>query len=376
MARRGNRAIPPSWRLEAPRVEDGGRRVSVVFAGRPFAFWSESTALEPAVEAFAGPLLLPAMKAGAVVRIEAPVDATWVLGTRTLTGVFAEWWGYPARYPFQLDSVVRDETHPAPGHGLCFTGGVDSFFSLLTASSRYDHLVYVHGLDVPIDDAVRRKAVTASLEAVAAETGKRIAFVYTDLREHPVLASVSWERAHGAVLAAAGHLLGSRIGQLSIPPSWNVRRRRPWGSHPQTDELWSTHRVRIHHGDATVRRLERIRQIAHYPVVWRHLRVCWENLAPTGNCSRCEKCLRTMTNLAALGVLERFEAFDASPSLAARIDGLGPVAPSSIRLWATLLERGLPDAVAAAVRRLIARSRPPWWRRLLPRRPTDRERGP
>ncbi len=365
MARRRPRERNASWTLGPIAAEERGCLLSAAVGGGVLSFRSETIRLRPAVESFAGPLLLPAMKARARLLVPQPLDATWVLGTRTLAGVFAEWWGYPATYPIQAATIRRDESHPAPGHALCFTGGVDSFYTLLSAASRYDHLLYVFGLDVGLGDHVRREALSASLEEIARETGKQLVLLSTDVRSHAAFSTVSWERNHGAVLAAAGHLLGHRVGRLSIPPSFHVRREIPWGTHPRTDELWSTHRVRIHHGDAAIGRRERLRRIAHYPLVRRHLRVCWENRTPTGNCSRCDKCLRTMATLAVFGLLDRFEVFDTSTRLPERIDALGRVGVHAARAWHELLDLGPDPALARSIQRLVARSRPRWWHRFL-----------
>lgn len=88
------------------------------------------------------------------------------------------------------------------------------------------------------------------------------------------------------------------VDSLVIPSSYAYEDATPWGSHWDTDPLWSSpDKIRIIHDDASVNRRDKIIQLAAEPLVQRHLRVCWRNLAPTGNCSRCEKCLRTMTTL-------------------------------------------------------------------------------
>ena len=55
------------------------------------------------------------------------------------------------------------------------------------------------------------------------------------------------------------------------------------------------------------------------------LRVCWWNLAPTGNCSMCHKCERAMVAIAAYGRAEDFTVFDRTVSLADRLDALPPL---------------------------------------------------
>ena len=328
--------------------------------GEVIHFESRDAPLQPSAEAFAGLFLLPALKHGARLRVEAPLDGIWLLGTKTLAGIYADWWRYPATYPIEDTGVRRMPGAPAPGHGLCFTGGVDSFFALHAASSRYDHLVFVHGYDIALDDTSRIRRYEDSLREVARETGKKAVLVGTNLRSHPVFTSVPWDRTHGAALAAVGHLLAPRLGQLSIPPSWSRTRLRPWGSHPETDQLWSSSHLVVHHGNAKIGRRDRLLTIAGYPLAQRHLRVCWEHRSDDLNCARCEKCLRTMTALAGAGVLDRFRTFPADADLPRGIRELGRLPPSLAALWEELLELELPPVLRREVRRLTRRSRR-WW---------------
>jgi hypothetical protein len=70
------------------------------------------------------------------------------------------------------------------------------------------------------------------------------------------------------------------------------------------------------------RRMEKLVEIAHEPLVQRHLRVCWENRSPTGNCSRCSKCLVTRLALADRGTLDAFATFAHTATLARDLDAL------------------------------------------------------
>lgn len=344
------------WNLSAPVRREGGRRAEATLDGRRLAFWSDASRIADAPEAFAGPLLLAAMKARAGIRPAASLDADWVGGTRQLAKILARWWRWPARYPLvglreRDDTATRD-----PRRGLCFTAGVDSFYALLSDRGRYDHLVYVHGLDVRLDDYVRRRAVEVSLGAVAAALGVDLHLVATNARSLAAIERVGWGRMHGAVLAAIGHALRDEIGELTIAPSWHTEGLEPWGSHPDADVLWSSRRMRIRHGNASLPRSERTRAIARHPVVQAHLRVCWENRAPTGNCSRCEKCLRTMATLAALGCLDAFTVFADGRELERRLDALREVPRHVVPLWQEILALDPPPILARRIRDLLDRT--------------------
>ena len=63
-----------------------------------------------------------------------------------------------------------------------FSGGVDSLDLLLKHADIIDDLVFVRGFDVPLDDASRNAEVLGPVRAIAAEAGKRLLVVETNLR--------------------------------------------------------------------------------------------------------------------------------------------------------------------------------------------------
>jgi hypothetical protein len=208
--------------------------------------------------------------------------------------------------------------------------------------------------------------------AVAEERRVRPVRIRTNLREHPLLGGLDWERAHGGALAALGHLSSTSIGRLVIASSIPAGEATPWGSHWRTDALWSSSRVTIVPWGHAWRRDQKVRDICREPLVQRHLRVCWENRSPSGNCSRCVKCLRTALLLLDEGVLDRYGDFASAGSLPAFLDAT----PTARRRWRAfdelLRKQSLPPEVHRALGRLdrrTGRSRTPlgralrWWRR-------------
>lgn len=333
-----------------------GRRVRADVDGFPLFFESSDADLFPSAEAFAGAFVLPALHFGRNLLVSDAVEADWVENVGKLAEIFYRWWDYPPASP-----VVASQTGPetaVPSTGACFSGGVDSFYTQLRGAQRSDHLVFVHGFDIDADDTARAAAFEPNLRRVAAELGKCAVIVRTNLRRHPLYQRLSWERTHGAALAAAGHVLCGTMGSLVIPSSYAYGEDAPpWGSHWETDPLWSSSRMKIIHDDATFHRRAKLRAIAHEPILHENLRVCWENLSASGNCSRCEKCVRTMTVLAGCGVLERFSSFDRSVSLPTRLDALPAVPSHLLYVYEAFQKDDLPADVKAAVNRLVARAR-------------------
>jgi hypothetical protein len=361
-------------------------RVSADVDGHAVWFESPDARLRAAPEAFACTFLIPALHRGARLELDAPLCPSWSRGAQDLLEVLHRWWGVPRLAPESAEGQVPERPDAPRGTGLCFSAGVDSFYTLLRSGERVDRLVTVQGFDIDLDDSQRMAALSRSLRKISQVTGIPSIVVRTNLRSHPLFSSVAWERAHGGPLAAIGHVLDDSCDRLLISSSVKIGDwTEPWGSHWEIDRLWSSSRMTTVDVSSDRSRTEKIVAIAGDPMVHHHLRVCWENRTSVGNCSQCEKCLATMLELADVGVLDRFTVFEGSASLVARIDAL-PQIRSLPRTFAALEQRArLPPDVRRAVRNLRRRTRPldgpgrrmagtvkRWWsmiREIEPRRP-------
>jgi hypothetical protein len=333
-------------------------RVECEAAGASIAFESDTHPLAPSAEAFAGLMLVPALEQGRRVEVDAALDPVWLDGTRRLTSIVAAWWGFPDTYPLEHRGTAVPAATRRAETAACFTGGVDSFYTLLFGSHHVDHLMFVLGYDMTRDDTVRYQAFERSMLEVGRRTGRGVIRLRSDAREHAVFGAAKWDRTHGAALAAAGHLLADSIGTLVIPSSFRADRLVPWGSHPDIDRLWSTQRVAIVHDDHSVGREDKTARIVHDPIVWDHLRVCWENRVPTGNCSRCQKCVRTMISIETHGRRDDVTVFDRVTPMVELIDDLPSIPDRLIIPWRNLLELDLEPATRRALVRLLRRSGP------------------
>ncbi len=354
-----------SLRIGVPtrtREADGTVVVAADVNGQPIWFSSKDVCLVESAEAFASALLVPAAAKGGQLVIDAELDQTWLENSNALQQQLTKWWEFPG-----VDIVTtRPSRREVYSHAVsdrcfaqCFTGGVDSYYELITASSTPGILIFVHGYDIPRSDKARLEAFLPGFYETAQAFDAKPVLITTNLREHPIVKKSSWEKGHGGALAAVGHLLSDLITDLTIPSSYPYHDPKPWGSHWDLDPLWSTNRVRIRHGDATHRRNGKVRAIAANDLVRRHVRVCHENNALTGNCSHCEKCIRTMIAFANAGMLDSCEAFDRSVPLSRRVDRLPRIGAHLISVMEEL-RRGVTDPeLAQAVDRLISRSQSP-----------------
>jgi hypothetical protein len=343
--------------IERPSLScaNGVHRIEAQVDGAPLWFASADAPLRSSPEGWATLLLLPALHQGRRLRLKEPVCPRWAGQLDQVLDVFARWWNYPRLHP-QLSIAETTELKP-PRAGLCFTGGVDSFFSLLRYPRPIDALVHL----VPSDEARKAPRFENHLRRVARERGMQAIVVRSNLRRHPIYRRPRWGRTHGAALAAVGHFLADNLGTLILSSSYPYAFSPPWGSHHELDPLWSSSRLDVTHFGATHWRTEKLVELADEPVMHNFLNPCSKDAARL-NCSRCEKCLRTQLVLYTCGKLDRFTVFDRETPLAQQADRVRKISiPGLFCVYERLLEAGLPGDLADAVRRLLARSRRHAW---------------
>lgn len=367
-----------------PRVERAGdaSRVTAAVDGEEVWFESVDAPLAAVAEAWASAFMIPALEHGARLRIAAPVDRLWLEQSAAAQRILHEWWRYPLRPP-------EATSRPAAPHGgegrtaLFFSGGADSFYSLLHGGHPVHALVLIQGFDFGLDAGSRHRTVERSVRAVAAARGIDAIVLRTNVRAHPLIRNASWERVHGGVLAGIGHVLPDAFARVLISSSISLRSGRPWGSHYRLDPLWGSARRTFVSVGQERRKGEKLRAIATDPLVLNHLRVCWQNAAGDGNCSRCNKCIYARLVLADRGVLEQSRTFEGPEHLARHIDAL-PRAKQRPGGYSELLDggregeppaspphgSGLTPEMRRAIHDLLERtahleSRPVRWRRAL-----------
>lgn len=307
-----------------------------------------------------------AMTLGEPLQIFAPVDRTLFEGARQVMEIWHAWYPSLPVVPVEaelVDPAVSDEGEPTAAF---FSGGADSFFTLLRnagptksdQSIAIDDLLLVWGFDVSLDNEPAFQRMRATLRNAAAEFDKELTDVATNLRQTR-FQQASWGQiAHGAALASVGLHLENRYRRLLIPSSGGYKELLPWGSHVLTDPLFSTRKMRIMQDGAAFSRGQKLEYIAGSPVVQRHLHVCWRS-GSERNCGRCGKCLRAMIALEVLGFRKdcsTFPSADLDLSSIARIyyDDQHMI-DRGWDLHNLVVRKGRPD-IAKAIRHSLKRS--------------------
>ncbi len=200
--------------------------------------------------------------------------------------------------PFAVN--VQSEIPTATSDMVCsfFSGGVDGLYTSISNENEITHLVYINGFDFHVSP--EEFAVNVQrLEEWVAPFGKEIIPVETNFYSFNKFYGVGRQWSHGACLASVALLL--QPAKCIVPSSYSYRDLRPWGTHPLTDNLWSTEVTEIVHDTADLERAEKIEMIAQRSdVLLDNLIVCWTY--PDRNCGKCLKCLRTMIIFKILGI--------------------------------------------------------------------------
>jgi hypothetical protein len=238
--------------------------------------------------------------------VAAPCDPGMLAGVRELLRVWSAWYKTITSVPI----TTKEETAVATGIQVAsfFSGGMDSFFTALTAE-RIDAHLLVWGFDIPLNNRVAFERTLRSVTEVSTALDRKVVPIVTNIRETR-FREADWSLvSHGAALAGVAQALGGRFNTVLVPSCAGYHDLEPWGSHPLTDPMMSSARVRVVHDGAAFTRVQKTELVARHPLAAKHLRVCYHDEAG-GNCGECNKCYRTMLALEALGALEGSTAFD------------------------------------------------------------------
>ncbi len=261
--------------------------------------------------------LLPlAVTLGEPLRIHRPVDRVLFENAQELMRIWKCWYPHLHIVPIEADVDDAEKQQPPSKTASFFSGGVDSFFTVLRhnnipSSDRQidiDDLLLVWGFDIPLRNSDAFARIRDTLRKAASDLGKELIAVSTNVGA-ALIRRTDWPfLSVGCGLASVALAMEKRYSRALMASGHGYENLTPWGSHPLTDPLLSTSRTRIIHDGAAFNRIEKTEFIAGSDVAMRSLHVCWV-LQSDENCSACNKCYRTMTTLALLGALPRCTTF-------------------------------------------------------------------
>jgi len=225
----------------------------------------------------------------------------------------------PARRPYRpqiFAKAASKEIANCGGVGTGLSCGVDSFHSVLNhwntppgqAGPRLTHLLInsVGSFDIQgYKDYGKDKIKTETYERarkVAAELN--LPLIETDSNIYNVIGSF-----HLPFFTAFAVMAMKKLWGVYLQGSdYDYANFDMEGKEEQYDLLnmtcFSTRALRFYVEGGAVDRAQKTVAIADFPLVHKHLHVCWKSAK---NCGVCSKCRRTMLTLDLLGKLDRFE---------------------------------------------------------------------
>jgi hypothetical protein len=299
----------------------------------------------------AGPLVW-CMRHGEDLTVDAPVSPRLLASVDEILAVYRSL--FPGEMaPIEVSAPEGEPPPPTDVTGSFFSGGVDSWYGVLTAleddpqTPPLTHLVFSRDFYPSrgwTDELINDRA--EATRRAAAPTGCRFVEVGTNQKRDfggPQLTTMALALGFRRMLIPSGVMRGELI---------------PGGTHPVLDYRFSSERTEIvHYGDAN--RLDKTARVARSRHVLETLFVCRvkDDFVMQGNCCRCEKCVRTMLGLHVAGALEDAPTFPLP---------LDPRAVAELRIgasrrhqWREMLHAlgtGRQDReLAAAMRLVIAR---------------------
>lgn len=275
----------------------------------PLFFRATGSSLRPSTEALAGLCLLPAAKRGGAIAFDGTISTRWAASMPRLIKQYQQWSPSLSVPELRCESLVPVPDAKSDRVGVFFTGGVDSWYTLLEKRDEITDLIYVHGFDLRLEQAGMRRQVSRLVQEVGAQMGVQVVEVETNARN--LLRDLSWhDCAHGAALACIGHLLQQPLSRCYISASYSDGYSEAHATGPELDPLWGTEQLEFIHFGYETRRIDKVARISQHDAALQHLRVCWVNNTSRLNCGRCEKCIRTMLSLRAHDALGRCTTFE------------------------------------------------------------------
>lgn len=295
-------------------ADDAGREITVHLSNGSQTWSIDYKAsegiLSPDTEAFVALALLPCMKMRLDCATQGSMSPVFDAGIETVQDVFQDWKPKYERVKIRGVHLERKKWNPRGRVGLFFSGGLDSFYSLLKRQDEITDLIFIHGFDVPLEDHALRGVVLEMVQRVAAHFDKRVVEIETNARSF-LEGFTFWGLSHGGAMASIGHLLAPEFNRIYMAGSGVYRSLTVWGSHPLLDPFWSSESIDFVCEGFEASRARKAALVAEYDIALQSLRVCLKNLPSGKNCGRCEKCVRTMIDLRISGALDRYPNFEA-----------------------------------------------------------------
>ncbi len=290
------------WPAIAATIDAAGRRHDIVYRA------SQAPLAEDA-SPFVILALLPAMKLGVPLRVAAPVSRLLLEQLDQTQDVIMS--QLPDMHKIAVDATAAPSStaQTQRGVGCFFSGGVDSTYTVLTRREQIDHLLFVHGFDIPLSNTTLRQTVAAAIRHEARALAKPVIEVETNARDLVSAYVKDWAVGIGPAAAGVAYLLSPFLHTVYMASGVDYGVKPYAQQFQQWYQAFNTPLMQIADDGREATRFQKVALLAQNETALCWLRVCYENPHDLYNCGHCPKCLHTMLSLHILGALERCATF-------------------------------------------------------------------
>lgn len=205
---------------------------------------------------------------------------------------------------------VRNNYEPTDKTATFFSGGVDSYFTLIKRMEEKPDLITIWGADIDFENEKGWKVVKKFVEGVGKERGLKNVLIRTAVRRfidnselerqyHELLHDNWWHAMqHGIGLIGniAPYAYKYQLKTIYIPSTYTKETQVVCASRPEIDNHVRFGGTTVFHEGFEANRQQKVEKICHYVKEKEDklkLRVCYRSLEGE-NCCNCEKCYRTI----------------------------------------------------------------------------------
>src|SRR3990172_7036066 len=156
-------SIKDGWHVASSTITVNGKTHQLIYKA------SEGP-LAKGSEPFLAAALFPVMKMGQPLQVSGTVSPKLLAATQTIQDMFNKWFPEFQKIPVQAHPGLADEMSRTSDVGVFFSGGVDSFYTLLKHQDEITKIILIQG--IMLEDASLRSKVSKEIQWIAKELEK------------------------------------------------------------------------------------------------------------------------------------------------------------------------------------------------------------
>lgn len=213
-----------------------------------------------------------------------------------------------------VDNNWKDDEKTA----MFFSGGLDSYFTLIQNIKYSPKLITIWGADIPFDDITGWKSASKHVKNVSKTFNLDYCFIKSPFRRVVDYLSLNnlvekksnsewwhdFQHGIGIIGHAAPVVYKNKLNMVYIASTYSINDKQvSCASYPTIDNNVRIGSCKVIHDGFEYTRQDKVLKVCKYSITTNkkiHLRVCWE-VAGGHNCSACEKCIRTIMGIYAEG---------------------------------------------------------------------------